>query len=183
MTEHMPGGAPGDVPDWEELRDEEIDPGIREDLLKFAKINEAEFWSDEVLETKLKEDPLLPVSLFFGYQTLINSHKIKPSDAARDAVLRRYNEAMNRFLSDKLPAEERILAVQRARQELAQLGFSEKDLSAKETLKRAYLGTAEDRDEEALAMLKRAAGEDPGLKRAMEEFERAARDREEHEKG
>lgn len=104
MTEQMPGGMPGDMPDWEEFEDEELDPGIREDLLEFAKINEAEYWSDEALETKLKEDPLLPATLFFGYQILINSHKIEPSDAARYAVLRRYHGAMDPRLERQPPA-------------------------------------------------------------------------------
>lgn len=84
-----------------------------------------------------------------------------------------------RVLNDNLPLEERAQAIQEARQELARLGFSEKDLSAKETLKRAYFGTAEDRGKEALDMLKKAAEENPDLKRAMEEFERSARERDE----
>lgn len=183
MNEHMPGGGAEGIPDWEELKDEELDPGIREDLLGFAKINEETFWTEEELEKKLEEDPLLPIGLWFGFQILLDSHGIRYSEAERDAALRRYNELSNRILSDKNGLKDRARAIQGAKRTLATLGFSEEELSAKETLKRAYFGHAEDRSAEALQMLKKAAEEDPGLKGALEQFDREARERERHERG
>ncbi|MFY9462318.1 MAG: hypothetical protein WAP51_03910, partial [Candidatus Sungiibacteriota bacterium] len=68
--------------------------------------------------------------------------------------------------------------IQELRKYLSNLGFSEKELSAKETLKRAYFGYVNRKDEEALKMLHQAAKEDPALRKALEEFDREARERE-----
>ena len=163
------------MPDWEELKDEEIDPGIKQDILELAKIDEEKFWSPQELGRRLQGEPTFAPSLWLGLQMLLESHGL----TKQSEVIQKFDELSDSFTGQKRASlEEQIKDIQELRKYLSTLGFSEKELSAKETLKRAYFGYVNRKDEEALKMLHQAAKEDPALRKALEEFDREVRERE-----
>lgn len=177
MAEKIPDGG---MPDWDELKDEEIDPGIRQDLLELAKIDEEKFWSYRELGLRLQGEPTFAPSLWLGLRMLLESHGL----AKKGEVMEKFDQLSDSFTGQKKASlDEQIKDVQELRKYLSTLGFSENELSAKETLKRAYFGYVNRKDEEALKMLHQAAKEDPALKRALEEFDKEAREREGKERG
>ncbi len=163
------------LPDWEELKDEKIDPGIRDDLLELTKIDERKFWTDEELSRKLEHDTTFAPSLWLGYQILLESQGFEK----KGDILTRFDELSDSFTGQKAASlKEQIKDINELRKFLSSLGFSERELSAKETLKRAYFGYADRKDEEALKMLQRAMREDSSLRKALEDFDKEARGRE-----
>ena len=175
MMEQTPQQPEENLPDWEGLKDGEIDPGIKRDILELTKINEEKFWSDKELARMLQGDPTFAQSLWLGLQMLLESHGL----TKHSEVIRKFDELSDGFTGTKQAGpEEQINDIRELRKYFAALGFSEKEMSAKETLKRAYFGYADRKDTEALRMLQNAAKEDPAVRKAMEEFEREVRGRE-----
>jgi hypothetical protein len=164
------------TPDWEELKDEEIDPGIRDDLLELTKIDEKKFWTDEELARKLEHDTTFAPSVWLGYQILLESQGFEK----KGDILTRFEELTDSFTGGKQGAtlKEQLKDIHELKKFLSSLGFSERELSAKETLKRAYFGYVDRKDEEALLMLQRAMREDSSLRKALEDFDKEARGRE-----
>ena len=177
MPEQSPERPADDyTPDWEELKDEEIDPGIRDDLLELTKIDEKKFWTDEELARKLEHDTTFAPSLWLGYQILLESQGFEK----KGDILTRFEELTDSFAGAQLGAtlKEQLKDIHELRKFLSSLGFSGRELSAKETLKRAYFGYVDRKDEEALLMLQRAMREDSSLRKALEDFDKEARGRE-----
>ncbi|MDO8561066.1 MAG: hypothetical protein Q7R91_02525 [bacterium] len=178
MTERIPEQPEENLPDWEELNDPNLDPGFREDLLGLAKIDEKEFWSDEGLARRLQEDKenTFAPSFWMGTLILLESHGLSKN---KD-VLDRFNALSDSFTGVKQRAsiEEQVHDIQELKKYLLSLGISEKNVSGKETLHRAYWGRVAPGSEEALRILQNIAMENPNFRKKLEEFDREARERE-----
>ena len=163
------------MPDWAELKDEEIDPGIRDDLLELSKIDEQKFWTDEELAIKLEYDTTFTPSLWIGYQLLLESQGFEK----KGDVITRFDEITGSLFGERGGGiQQQVKDIHELRKFLSSLGFSEKELSAKETLKRAYFGYVDRKDEEVLKMLHQAAKEYPALIDALERLDQEAKRRE-----
>ena len=175
MVEKIPEQPEENLPDWEELKEEDLDPGIREDLLELARIDEKEIWSDKELSRRLQGEPTFAPSLWLGLRLLLESHGL----TQQKDVLERFDELSDSFTGQKKASiEEQIRDIRELRKYLSSLGLNEKDLSAKETLRRAYLGVGQAQSEEALKVLKQLAEENPSFRKALEMFDKEAKSRE-----